>query len=101
MRSVIASGNTLSNFLKGTVTGGTITIEYQVYVPYKDSTGSVVLSPSLGTAREITAQASASYVYNSTSYTSTDTVNIFAKSIAIQKSVSSTSNPVIPGSTLE
>lgn len=87
-----------------TITGSSdvdITIQYQVYIPYKDFSNVLILNNTTGEQRTISTIATTDYKYNNVNSQVSDNDTFNAKSMAIQKTVSSSSSTVIPGSTLD
>lgn len=78
--------------------GNDITIDYQVYIPFKDTDDNVVLNESTGTSRQISTTCYCDHMWDNNNLQSSDNDTFTAKSIAIQKHWSSNDSPVIPNS---
>ena len=98
----------VNNIQNGTITwnygdiigvGGTdITLEYNVYVPLKDSSDQFILNQTTGSSVPINTTCTATYDNGgNTGIQSTDNDQLTAKSIAIQKNDTIKSSYIIPG----
>ena len=101
----------INNIQNGTITwdytditgnGGTdITLEYNVYVPLKDSSNQFILNQTTGANVLVSTNCTATYDNNGiTGIQSTDNDQFTAKSIAIQKNDTIGSSYIIPGNNI-